>query len=652
MAQLEDHVIRTGPDGTIVGTAADVDDLVNRLVGKHRIVLHFHGGLISDSRGEQIAARLLPVYESADAYPVFFVWRSGLLEILIGNLVEIVDDALFKNLRMKVAKWTDGKRRHTGGAKAGTVAAVNPHEIDVWRELSKLDAEREPYELAVIPDDFDELSPEEEAEFIAELQASPALKAATLEVVESALDEPAETEVDHVPSRVAAAASSLVSPEIVEELKVEAAKGEGEKGALELLSIAKKAALVLTRTIHRLRIGRDHGIYPTIVEEILREFYLANVGSAVWAAMKGETADTFADVAGRGGRRFMATLGKRMADTGWRPEITLVGHSTGAVFINNLLRHLRQARDDPDHPMPDDVRIRNVVFLAPACTYEHMAGALDEYGSMVDRFRMYTMSDDAESDNSLLPAVYTRSLLYFISGVLERTLDGGSDFDAAVVGMQRYFLNDDDVYTTAELDVVRDFLAGREGRTVWSPTMGGPGLSSGALEHTTFDDDEATLESVGPSSGQDRERASLRGRRRHRWLPRAESGQPGVGAGRCAGLHRVVARPRWRRPPGGQRHLRAVARSGGGRLRRCRTDEGRSRSCFAPAPPQDTEGDGGRSTRLGRQPPLLLCVGSRHRADGGRVCPPACRLQRHRGCGEQPRVLRVPQVVRGVRPVP
>ncbi len=28
----------------------------------------------------------------------------------------------------------------------------------------------------------------------------------------------------------------------------------------------------------------DHGVYPTVVEELLRELYVANVGGAVWAA--------------------------------------------------------------------------------------------------------------------------------------------------------------------------------------------------------------------------------------------------------------------------------------------------------------------------------------------------------------------------------
>ena len=72
-------------------------DHVSRLVrraldeaGAGGIVLHFHGGLVSLPEGRAIAKRLTPFYCKSHAFPIFFVWESGLLETLGNNLGELV----------------------------------------------------------------------------------------------------------------------------------------------------------------------------------------------------------------------------------------------------------------------------------------------------------------------------------------------------------------------------------------------------------------------------------------------------------------------------------------------------------------------------------------------------------------------------------
>ena len=74
--------------------AADTPEAFVRQMAKQAaaspsIVFHFHGGLVSEASGRETAGRLFPVYEDAGAFPVFYVWESGLLEILRNNIAEI-----------------------------------------------------------------------------------------------------------------------------------------------------------------------------------------------------------------------------------------------------------------------------------------------------------------------------------------------------------------------------------------------------------------------------------------------------------------------------------------------------------------------------------------------------------------------------------
>jgi hypothetical protein len=119
------------------------------------------------------------------------------------------------------------------------------------------------------------------------------------------------------------------------------------------------------------------------------------------------------------------------------------------------------------------------------------------YRTMFRHFRMFTMNDTAESRDALVRFVYTRSLLYFISGVLEPDSKGGVDFDKPIVGMERYYIAKD-VYQLPEIAEARQFLAGIAQSAVWGPLAASPGagLHSTAKRHGDFDNDEATLASL------------------------------------------------------------------------------------------------------------------------------------------------------------
>jgi len=479
--------INTGKDGRLSETSMDdLAALLAILENKDKIVLHFHGGLVRKSAGKETAERLTPVYQAAGAHPVFFVWESGLIETLKHNLGEINKEAIFQKLIKKIIKHAVGKLTADVGAKA-VGQLPYPTDIELAIELKKAEQNEEPY-AGLDPDpSADEVAAKELEALERELALDQEFQSEVRAIATTALPN-VVVEQDGskgVNALTRKSTKSLMSDDVIQELEEETE--EGAKGLITTAKMIKRAGTILVRVVKRFLNNRDHGLYVTVVEETLREFYAANVGAEIWQMMKKETADTFDDGPGdRGGRLFIEGLGKILA-SGHRPEITLVGHSTGAVFILNLLRHVDACAKDLAHPWPDDFKFKNVVFLAPACDFDVFHTGLDQHAGRFENFRMFTMRDELEKGKPLVPVIYPRSLLYFVSGVVEKKPNGESAFDHPILGMERYFTMTD-TYDQQSIEAVRTFVAGDDKRTVWSVEDRGPGLRSNADTHGGFDD--------------------------------------------------------------------------------------------------------------------------------------------------------------------
>ncbi|WP_030673042.1 hypothetical protein [Streptomyces sp. NRRL B-1347] len=488
------NCVHSGTSGRLASTTTDdIDALVARLKDRPSVVLHFHGGLVDDVLGFVTAERLAPVYEAAGAEPVFFVWSSGLLETLRGNLPQILSEGVFQTLLNRVVRFASGIVFQQPGQRALGSFTV-PSTRAVARELALLRTGQEPYARLTPPAEVPALSEAERVRITADLAADTELAERNREIVGSVLrSAPATTAARDIDGGRAAVAT-LMSPDTVAELAAETADAENRRAVVTSALLVRKTVRVVSAVVARFRHRTDHGLYPTVVEEILREFYLANVGAAVWDAMKRQTADTFADAAEpRAGRYFLDRFSRLLA-SGSRPRVTLVGHSAGAVFIGNLLTDLARRRADADDPLPADFRVHDVVLLAPACTVGHLAGVVRRQAELFDRLRMFTMTDAAERADQLVPFLYPRSLLYFVSGVLERGPEGETAV-SPLAGMQRWFTAEGDT-DGADVRDLRAFLRADAGRTVWSPVDGGPGLTSGARSHAGFDDDPEVLASL------------------------------------------------------------------------------------------------------------------------------------------------------------
>lgn len=502
-----DHVISTGADGRLDGMgAADVKALVAAAVDSERIVLHFHGGLVSREKGENVARMLAPVYEEAGATPIFFVWQAGAVEIIRHNLLEIAREELFERLLRRVLAWSVGKVRDVAGGRPGLSTSL-PRDNEVAAQLGQRrrdvdpEAGTEPYET-LEPRPGTELTEDEEEAFVEDVASDQGLEDALMGAMAdrglAATGPDGGRGVPDVPPQ-----PSLMDDDVLAE--VAEGTAEGARGLFSTVALARRALKVLRAVLARYDLETDHGVYPTVVEELLREFYLASVGGALWAAMKKETADTFEGADDRGGRVLLDALAELLPEDGSRP-ITLVGHSTGAVFIDHFLTDVlrRDARGEKTLPAGQKFQ---VVFLAPAATTGHFVDALgsepDWLGrSRIGRFRMFTMTDHAEQADRLVGAVYPRSLLFLVSGLLERDAEDRSAL-LPLVGLSRYLGEGRDKFLgstsgkSARLADLRAYLEEKD-LVVLSPTAedAPAGARASATSHGDFDNDPLVQESL------------------------------------------------------------------------------------------------------------------------------------------------------------
>jgi len=450
------------------------------------LVLHFHGGLVSREHGLKIAKNLTSsCYGPAGAQSVFFVWESHPLETIRNNLGEIAGEPLFRLILKHVSQFAKAKIEEKYNTRGQRLEL--PSDATVWDEIDLLQQEKLPFSsidtTALSPSAS--LSSEQSDQFEERLRSDNRFNIETQKIAAALLP---GNQADTRSGRIKASTTTLMSPSVLDEIRREAATPE-DRGILSTARIIKGSLTILKNVIVRFAGRRDHGFFPTIVEEVLRELYLANAGTFIWDLMKKDTQDAFegfgtADANLYGGTEFLRQLSLAWTE-GCRPRIVLVGHSTGAIFICNLLK----ASDDQG--LPADIRF-DTIFSAPAVRFDLFADTLVHHADRIRGFRTFGMSDELEQSDKLLGILYPRSLLYLVSGILER------EVDCPLVGMQRYYskTNHFDQDSNSSIKRVIDYLDADRNRSVWSSSDRGPGLSSRSIRHGDFDNDPATLSSL------------------------------------------------------------------------------------------------------------------------------------------------------------
>ena len=472
MALDPKHYVNVGPHGTFQAsgdlhtTPADVDGLIQHLdqSGVERVVLHFHGGLNSEKRGEEIAEALLPIYSAAGSHPIFFIWETGLLETAARNLETIHSTELFQKLATYALRYAAKKLGVDPGGK-GIGEAPSPEDVALELEgqmFRGFDATARGGAEALVGADFEMMEQDLEAEIEAELTDE-------LGALEAAVQE---------------AKAAAVPPD---ESLLGKLDDDGAKGIGTAITVATTVAKLVVAVVKRYLAKRDHGFYPTVVEEVLRMAYVAGLGKWLWDGMKNVGAtmwspnDGLSGDAQHAGAYFLERLAALQQA---RPALVvdLVGHSAGSIAICEMLKAAAERA-------PLDVR--KVAFLAPAARadlfVEEMVGHPERFASL----RIFTMRDEVECEDQLVKGVYTRSLLYFISGVLE------DERDTELVGMHRYYVGEPPYGDGAVKDMA-DYLRADPRRVVLSKTTDDaePGFRTQSVSHGAFDDDPCTRESL------------------------------------------------------------------------------------------------------------------------------------------------------------
>lgn len=452
--------INVGPDGTFRAsgdhhtTQKQVDDIfshLNQLENK-KLVIHLHGGLVNELDGMETAKLMEPVYSDAQAHALTFVWETGFWETLKDDWLDIAKDS---KLLQKVMSYAAEK-------VLGTVVpglAKGPGSKTKGKEVA----------------------------------SDPSLASQYDKDVAAYCDGISDAELIGFRDAVA----MELELETVDDVELKELLDDGEvtrKKGLASIRFAWFVAKIAYRVFKRTRAGTDHGWYASLIEEALHELGVASIGKSVWDSMKNKSLTMWADSpAGasfeemNAGNVFLRKLNELMNA---HPDFTVdvVGHSAGAIACMNMLNAI-------DELGLGHIKIRNVAFLAPAARMEMFDEAIINASSRFESFRMFTMRDELEAEDTLVgdwDVLYPRSLLYFISGVLE----GGTD--EALIGLERHFSGRSPYNLDDGLHIrCRDFLINHPASSlVLSEANGSPGLECEAKDHGLFDNDPKTRKSL------------------------------------------------------------------------------------------------------------------------------------------------------------
>ncbi|MHB1312518.1 MAG: hypothetical protein ACYC3L_10935 [Gemmatimonadaceae bacterium] len=475
-------------DGRFSGTTRDDLRKLFRAVvegGTGHIAVHFHGGLVKGASAMDTAGRLLDEYQQATAcHPVFVIWHSGLDETIRINAAEVAKKAFFTKLLKRVLAFAAGKVLQGVAKDVGGVTPLGNKRVD--GELANVKNGKASWTdmTGDLLAKTSAMSDNDLRQFQGILEGDAAFMDEAVAISNSV--RPSRKGDKSIGGSTAASGTSLMSPEVLADIQRERfAAGTGSKGIVGAARLIKGSVVVLANVIARFAAKRDHGFHATVVEEIFREFYVSTVGREIWGLMKQDTADAFKDGSATFGG---SAILEELATLNPRPRVTLIGHSAGSEYIVNLLSHA-------DRYLPADFTF-DVVLMAPACRTRLFADMLEHFGQRINSFRCFTMDDERERADQLVKALYPHSLLYFISGVLEKRAD------EPLLGMQRYLTGAAAHYQRPDTGIpaVKAYLLGGSKRLFYSVSSSGPGCNTDATSHGGFDDTaphpHATIDSV------------------------------------------------------------------------------------------------------------------------------------------------------------
>jgi hypothetical protein len=377
--------------------------------GATHLCVFFHGGLVSQEAGLKTAHQLVQTFEGGGAYPFFFIWKSGLLDAIKGLLRPPIEHPAFVAAANRAVKM---------------VALKMTAALDTERSLKRL-----------------------------------RLSARSLRETPMTLRQLAGVgkQFDRKWAKHGGAQLGVTAGELDQfvELVLDIEKGIAVRDRLFKSSQRAALRLGLAKVFQRLNSGHDHGLYTTVIEELLIAIGVGIVAAAIWKEMKNFIDWSFKDEPTAGGTEFLDLL---CAYWRKRPQLrlTLIGHSAGAIYVQKFIEELDRRLQPATEPRVE------VAYLAGAVSFARVYQGLGVFESRVSGLRAFGLKDSVEGGYWEFPG-YDKSLLYFVSGVC----DPDPNDDKALVGMRRYW-SDAKPYKTPDIRAIADFIG--EARKVLSPT--------------------------------------------------------------------------------------------------------------------------------------------------------------------------------------
>lgn len=196
------------------------------------------------------------------------------------------------------------------------------------------------------------------------------------------------------------------------------------------------------------------------------EGLISRPGTLLWNEMKRDAQDAFSR---RGaGTDALNHFIQQIKKSGKNIKLHLVGHSTGAVVIAQLLKTLRK----------NDISIATCSLMAPACTldlyHDAYLPALQKKTKLkLHNLKIYNLKDELEKNDNV-GKVYRKSLLYLVSQSFEK------EKNKPLLGMEKF--------------AHQVITAGSQPQFIYSNGVGGQRTRS--TSHGGFDNDLLTMNHI------------------------------------------------------------------------------------------------------------------------------------------------------------
>jgi hypothetical protein len=277
----------------------------------------------------------------------------------------------------------------------------------------------------------------------------------------------------------------------------------------ELFRRTVNALLAIYKEVKRRRkVNRDHGLWPTIVEEALDITKFSRLFAAAWDQMKENARETYEednpatdDKGPRGGRFFLNCLAEFLLKQPKRPDgtvdfdVSLIGHSAGSIHLSHFVSAAEKIFKEKGL---ENFAFKNLILLAPAVNIDTFSELVVPNSHLIRNLRIFTMLDELETKDQCAGLFYPRSLLYLVSGAAEHDPDG----DKPLLGLQRH-LNREQYKLINGMDKktlgLHEFLEkpAWPKYVIYSIAQAMPGGENCSSEHHgAFDNDAPTQESI------------------------------------------------------------------------------------------------------------------------------------------------------------